>query len=122
MRPATIFCDIDGTILEHAGLVSDIQKKYQKICPAVLEKFNQWESQGFKIILTTGRPESMRSFTERQLSIRGLFWDQLIMGLGGGIRYLINDRKPDGTDTAFAINLDRDKGLGEANIQSGQMV
>jgi hypothetical protein len=38
------------------------------------------------------------------------------MGVGGGPRYLINDKKPDGTLTAYAINLDRNTGLGEVEI------
>ena len=33
------------------------------------------------------------------------------MGFGGGDRVLLNDKKPDGRITAYAINLDRDKGL-----------
>jgi len=36
--------------------------------------------------------------------------------LGGGPRYLINDKKPNGRLTAFAINVDRNKGLSNVNI------
>ena len=32
------------------------------------------------------------------------------MDLPTGARYLINDTKPDGTNTAFAFNLSRDVG------------
>jgi hypothetical protein len=39
------------------------------------------------------------------------------MGFGGGDRILINDRKPDsGRDTASAINLDRDTGIGNLDL------
>ena len=34
------------------------------------------------------------------------------MGLGRGERVVINDRKPDGTQTARAINIDRNEGIG----------
>ena len=55
----------------------------------------------------------MRSETEKQLKEIGLFWDQLVMGLGSGRRYVINDLEP-GTEanTANAINLERDAGIG----------
>ena len=39
------------------------------------------------------------------------------MGIGGGKRYLINDKKPYGTeDYAFAINLERNKGIKNIEI------
>jgi hypothetical protein len=53
----------------------------------------------------------MRKATEEQLARLGVFYDQLIMGIGGGDRILINDNKPDGRETAFAINLERNKGI-----------
>ena len=54
----------------------------------------------------------MRSVTESHLKKIGIVYDILIMGLGGGARVLINDRKPNSTkNTAFAINLIRNEGL-----------
>jgi hypothetical protein len=39
------------------------------------------------------------------------------MGIGGGIRVLVNDRKKDETyDTALAINVDRNKGIKDIEI------
>jgi len=38
------------------------------------------------------------------------------MGLSKGNRIVINDRRPNGKDTAFAINIDRDYGLGDIEI------
>ena len=35
---------------------------------------------------------------------------------GGGARVLINDTKPDGTETAFAYSIERDAGLGEVDV------
>jgi ribonucleotide monophosphatase NagD (HAD superfamily) len=107
----TIFCDIDGTILSHAGSLSAILLTDQEILPGVKKKFTEWEGQGYNIILVTGRKESMRKYTEKQLQQWGIFYDQLIMGLGGGTRYLINDDKPDGTPTCYAYSIERDKGL-----------
>ena len=64
----------------------------------------------------TGRKESLREPTIKQLQKVGIFYDKLIMGFGGGDRILINDRKPNSNrDTAYAINLERDKGVTNAN-------
>jgi len=38
------------------------------------------------------------------------------MGVGGGARYLINDNKPNGTEYATAINIERNKGIKDINI------
>jgi hypothetical protein len=58
----------------------------------------------------------MRESTERQLREAGIIYDRLIMGIGGGIRVLINDLKSDGEDTAIAINLKRDIGVKDVKI------
>ena len=46
----------------------------------------------------------------------GINYDQLVMGFGGAVRYLINDRKPNGDTTAYSINLDRHKCIGDLDI------
>mgnify|MGYP001566525066 CR=1 FL=1 len=117
-RPKTIFCDIDGCLLRHSGDMSSVILGAPELLPGVQEKFNEWDGNGYNIILTTGRKESSRAHTEQQLRNFGLFWNQLIMGIGGGERVLINDVKPYNPDvpTAIAINLKRDVGLGEVNI------
>lgn len=110
-RAGTIFLDIDGTILSHKGSLTALMLEEPQILDGVLEKINQWEAAGFNIVMTTGRKESQRALTERQLEQLGIFYDQLIMGIGGGPRYLINDKKPNGSLTAVAINVDRNGGL-----------
>jgi hypothetical protein len=110
-RPATIILDLDGCVLWHYGSLSRIAWLDAKLLPGVREQFDAWERAGCKIILLTGRKESMREKTERDLQELGLFWDTLVMGVGGGPRYLINDKKSDGTLTAFALNVPRNKGL-----------
>ena len=67
--------------------------------------------------MITGRRESQREVTERHLSDLGIVYDQLIMGIGGGDRILINDRKPDSDrDTVYAINLTRNEGIKNVKI------
>jgi hypothetical protein len=84
-RPKTIICDIDGTLIEHAvPWESSLPSFKMKILPGTLDKLAEWDRKGYNIILTTGRKESLRNVTEKQLSEVGIFYDQLIMGIGGG--------------------------------------
>lgn len=116
-RPKTIICDIDGTLVLH-NKPSDVAKKSKELVllDGTLDKLNEWERNGYNIILLTGRKESMRQVTIDQLTQLGIYYDQLIMGVGGGHRYLVNDYKPDGTQAAFAINIERNKGIKDIQI------
>lgn len=116
-RPKTIICDIDGTLVYHHNphMVSKSTHKMELLVDTI-EKLLEWERKGYNIILLTGRKESMRQVTEQQLRDIGIFYDQLIMGVGGGTRYLINDYKPTGEESAFAINVERNLGIGGINI------
>ena len=88
-----------------------------EILEGTINKLIDWERKGYRIILTTGRKESMREQTVKQLQDVGIMYDLLIMGLGSGPRYLINDKRPEnGQETAFAINLEKDKGISDINI------
>lgn len=107
-RPKTIFCDIDGTLLKHSG---DPCSWSGEVLPGVEEALRRWDRRGYQIILVTGRRESERTATEQQLHAAGIFYDRLLMGCGGGVRVLINDRKPDGSETAEVVSLERNKGL-----------
>jgi hydroxymethylpyrimidine pyrophosphatase-like HAD family hydrolase len=116
--PKTIFCDIDGTLLKHTG---DIVCNYNscEVLDGVLSAIKQWEKNNYKIILTTGRKESIRAETEKQLKSSGIVYDQLIMGLPNGYRVLINDKKPNSiNNTAYAINLSRNKGMTNVDLTS----
>jgi mannose-6-phosphate isomerase len=112
-RPKTIFCDIDGTLWNHVGDVSNQATiKEHQLLPNTKEAISKWDKLGYKIILTTGRKESLRSKTENELLRLGIVYDKLIMGLGGGVRIIINDRKPrEDKNTCYAINVIRNKGI-----------
>ena len=113
--PKTIFCDIDGVIFKHFSNIKDVHL-YTELLPGVVEKFDKWNKMGHRIILTTGRPESMRSLTCKQIDNAGLFYHELIMSLPRGSRIVINDSKPDASPTAFSFSPKRDEGLGNVNI------
>ena len=117
-RPKTIFCDIDGTLVEHAPpIISSTPDHSMLLLEGTLGKLTEWDMKGYNIILTTGRKESMRTQTERQLREVGIFYDQLVMGIGGGERVVINDKKPNSTkNTAHAISITRNKGIKDVKI------
>ena len=123
--PPTIFSDIDGTIWKHESDIRHSMKGTQRLLPGVFSSFLEWHRQGFKIILTTGRPEALRKDTERQLTELGVFYDQLVMGCGPGPRVMINDIDPRlepkaAQYKAHAVNLDRDVGMEELEINYTQ--
>jgi hypothetical protein len=110
--PKTIICDIDGCIFKHMGGLCAMQSENSILLAGVKDKFDEWDKKAYKIVLLTGRKESMRTITENQLRSHGLFWDFLVMGATRGQRVLINDLKPScKSPTAVAVNLNRDEGL-----------
>jgi ribonucleotide monophosphatase NagD (HAD superfamily) len=111
-RKRTYIVDIDGTLICNYGKGMDVQlNEPNKLLPGVREAFLKWEHEGGYIVLITGRKSSHRVETEFLLKSLGLYWDQLIMGVSGGNRYLINDCKIGGEQTAYAINVERNTGL-----------
>jgi len=111
-KPKAIFCDITGTILKHSHKFSDITSHEPELLDGVLSKFNEWDSKGYKIILTTARKESARTMTQMHLAALGICWDYLIMGITSGQRVLINDKlRNEDKDRALAINLITDSGF-----------
>jgi len=118
IRPKTIICDIDGTLIVHTNPSSVARNDAQPVLlQGTEEKLREWDKKGYNIILLTGRKESLRKVTEEQLAKVGIFYDQLVMGIGGGKRYLINDRKIDSKENyAIAINITRDKGLRDIEV------
>lgn len=113
----TIFCDIDGTILKHKGDIYKNVLETPEILNGVLDKFQEWDKNNYKIILTTGRKPSTRKQTIEQLNSLGIIYDELIMGLPNGDRILINDKKFNGVDnTAYVYNLVRNEGMNNLNF------
>lgn len=113
-----ILCDIDGVLLEHKGSLSiQTLDEEPSLLPGTLEKLDEWDRRSYKIILTTGRRESLRSKTENDLRRLGIFYDQLVMGCGRGPRYLINDmKKGSNSPTAIGISLPRNKGIADVQL------
>ena len=107
--PPAYFLDIDGVLIDHCGNMQDqlLGKKGQSSYLKVFEFFEEAYKADAKIILCTGRKESERNNVVSLMKTLGIQYDTLIMGMPRGPRIVINDRKPDGTPTAFAILTDR---------------
>jgi len=117
--PGVIFCDIDGTILEHKEqFLYSVSVDTLPALPEAVQKITDWHCRGFKIIITTARPECTRELTAKQLSNAGIVYDAMVMGVGLGPRYLINDVDPKEPDTpkAIAFNVVRNSGLASVKI------
>lgn len=126
LPPGTLFCDIDGTLIRHNNdPIFDASKAGEPIKENV-EWLHARQREGYLVVLTTGRPESLRKMTEKMLLKSNINYDVLLMGIGRGPRYIINDQKPNGAATAIAINqprngsiqqeLERTKAEGKAGI------
>ena len=113
----TLFIDIDGTLLFHWGEPNAQTKFPLIVLYGVLLKIAEWTMKGYQIILVTGRRESERSETIKQLENAGIVYDMLIMGLGRGDRVVINDLKPDSDiPTAIAITVKRNEGINDIEL------
>lgn len=105
--PKTWLIDIDGTILKHNGYKID---GFDSLLSGVSEFFGQLNEQDFVILLTARKQnelEDLKTFLKKH-QIR---FDKIITDLPFGERILINDTKPSGLKTAFAINKQRDEKL-----------
>jgi ribonucleotide monophosphatase NagD (HAD superfamily) len=112
----TLLIDIDGTLCVHEPPeLATHPDHVMELLPGSADRLRKWHEAGHLIILATGRAESKREATVKQLEQAGLVYDQLVMGLTRGKRILINDCKPDGTVTVAAYALPRNGGIAHVN-------
>lgn len=116
MQPKTWFIDIDGVLVDHntdpkTGYGTGTTK-----LPGVDNFLASNIGPADKIILTTKRPESQRYDTLKMLENLSIRYDYILFELPRD-RIVINDRTPwNHADTAHAMNLDRNVGFGEDEI------
>ena len=108
----TYFVDIDGTLV--------LYRKFDELrtTPAVpilsvVNKVNEEYENGAHIVITSARPDEFLEFTKAELISIGVKYHQIILGIGRGTRYIINDKDPEfpDIDRAVGINLTRNSGL-----------
>jgi hypothetical protein len=105
--------DLDGVLAPHNGHHSGPER----LLPGVAEFFAKI-APGDTTVLLSSRDASMREPSLAFLAASGLRIDHAVFGVPHGERILFNDRKPSGLDTAHAINLRRDEGLGSVEFIS----
>lgn len=99
----TWILDVDGTIVKHNGylyggdiLLDGVKRFFDSLAP------------DDTVILLTARDEQYRFVLEQFLKEQGLRYNYLICNIPLGERILINDEKPSGLKTAYAISKKRD--------------
>jgi uncharacterized HAD superfamily protein len=113
----TIFIDIDGTLIRQVRF-EDLDENKVDVLPGVKQKMDNWYEAGHHIVITTARPEDLRTITENQLKIAGIRYHQLVMGIGRKERYLINNSEkltPE-ISRAIGISVKRDEGFENVEI------
>ncbi len=105
--PKTWILDIDGTIVKHNGYLLDGE---DTLLEGVKEFFSGLNSED-KVILLTARGKEYLKNLQIFLEENKIRYDFLLTDIPVGERILINDKKPSGLKTAFAVNKIRDKQL-----------
>jgi|SRR5210317_217141 len=107
----TYFVDIDGTIFVYREFET-YETTEAQVIKSSKQFLQQKKDKGHCIVLTTARPNYLRLHTEYELEVNNIPYDQLIMGIARGPRYLINDLSPsEPGERAIAINLQRNEGI-----------
>lgn len=112
IKHPTYFVDIDGTLIKYRKF-DELAIIQPEPIQSVIDKINSEYESGSHIVITTARPEELKLRTIHELNTLGINFHQIVMGVGRGTRYIINDRDPENpeVDRAVGINLERNKGL-----------
>jgi hypothetical protein len=115
----TIFCDIDGTILEHEDIPDYAAPS--PVLPGSREKLTRWTEDGYFVILCTARPDRDEVLLTHALRRLEIPFHRLVMGLPSGPRIVINDRKPYAmfTTQATSLEITRNQGIGALELPTG---
>jgi len=108
----TIFVDIDGTLVKYRKF-DEVGKVDLEPIQDVIDQINEAFDLGAHIVITTARPWEYELFTKQELEKVNVKYHQLVMGIGRGTRYLINDKDPEKPEIerSVSINLVRNKGF-----------
>lgn len=117
-KKCTVFCDIDGTLFKYRKF-ADYKNTNPVIISTTVSCINESYENGQYIVLTTARPEYLRTHTMKELDETNIKYHQLVMGIERGSRILIND-KEDEKDRAYAFNVSRNTGM--TNTQCDEFV
>ncbi len=99
--------DVDGTIVKHNGYLTD---GFDTLLDGVVDLFKNLPKED-KIILLTAREKEHLNDLKNFLKENNIRYDYLLTDMPTGERILINDKKPSGLKTAYAINKKRNCAL-----------
>ena len=103
--PKTWILDLDGTLLVHDGPYLLGKDEFLTGAREFLDSIPH----GDMIILLTARSDYEKPHTMQFLKENNVRYDHIIFNAGEGERIMINDMKPDGLVTAYAVNTVRDR-------------
>ena len=113
--PHTWIIDLDGTVLKHNGhkedgdaLLEGVREFWERIPPEDV------------VIFMSAREQIYADHTIGFLRRNGIRYDHIIFGMPKGERILINDMKPSGLITAYAVNVERNGGLDRLSLSCGK--
>lgn len=105
--PKTWLFDVDGTLVKHNGHIIDGN---DSLLIGVKEFFNKISDKDSVILLTSRKKNEickLKDFLDKS----GIRYDLIIDSLPYGERIIVNDMKPSGLITAYAVNKIRDASL-----------
>lgn len=107
-----ILCDIDGVLFKHNPHSNDLVEDNQILGDCV-NKLIKWRKENKKIILMTARPKNTINTFINLLNEKNIIYDDIVMGLNPGTRYIINDIKPSipFVKQTVSFNIQRDTGI-----------
>ena len=103
--PKTWILDLDGTLVVHDGPYILGKDEFLPGAREFLDSIPRRDM----IIFLTARSDYEKSHTMRFLKENNVRYDHIIFNAGEGERIMINDMKPDGLVTAYAVNTVRDR-------------
>ena len=103
--PKTWILDLDGTLLVHDGPYILGRDEFLPGAKEFLDSIPKRDM----IIFLTARSDYEKPHTMRFLQENNVRYDHIIFNAGEGERIMINDMKPDGLVTAYAVNTVRDR-------------
>ena len=98
--------DVDGTLVKHNGHL-----KGGDVLLEGVKEFFETLSPDDKVVLLTARKGEYLEDLKKFLAQNNIRYDYLLCDMPMGERILVNDRKPSGLNTAYAINKNRDEKL-----------
>ena len=104
--PHTWILDVDGTLCVHNGHLNGGDELL-----AGVKEFMEQLPEGDMVVLITSRKEEHGPALEAFLHEHGIRYDHIIYGAPMGERILVNDDKPSGLCTAYAVRKRRDETL-----------